>query len=401
MLLLILVILTIISILTSLYIFLYFPNKLNEKIKNSLFEIYKPINYYEFDKIIIFKLNEKPDNNNKQILLDRIKLKYGLNLKFETIDLINQGIIEISFYRNDRKYSDLENFYCYWNIENSEKIIDSDKINSVKIIVDNPPEKKPIKKQEIKAEYFSFKKELAKKKEDKKNKNIIKTETIKNIEKVKISIVIDDVGYEYLSFNSFTKLQFPITFAIIPGLKDSKKYYDLLKNKNYEIILHIPMEPIKGKQFVEKNGLFIDLSELEIRKRITNYFNEYPKAFGANNHMGSKAVTDEKLMTILMEELNNKNKFWLDSMTNEKTLAPEIAKIKNVKYFERSVFLDNQKDYFSIKKSMDRLYFEAKNKKFAVGIGHAQTFELARVLKEFYNLNKEQVEFVNLKDQIK
>jgi polysaccharide deacetylase 2 family uncharacterized protein YibQ len=114
--------------------------------------------------------------------------------------------------------------------------------------------------------------------------------------------------------------------------------------------------------------------------------------------MGSKSVTDKRLMNILLNELSKKNMFWLDSMTNINTVSKEIASNYNLQFFERNVFLDNEKDYNSIKKAVETLINEAKIKGYAIGIGHAQTKLLAPVLKEYFlKSNELSIKFVPLK----
>lgn len=374
-----------------LYTFLIFPRQLNKKIKNELIEIYKPVIYDDSKNVFILKLKEKPSYDLQLNTYKNIKEKFGLNTDFKKINSsINSGINKISFSRNNKQFNEIQPIYIFWNlnIEKEEMIAKND-----------------IKKEEIKLNYEVIENKRKNEKQEKlENPDINKfkygtyTETRLTMEKPKIAIVIDDVGYSYNSTYDFLSLGFPVTFALIPEMRDSDKFYKLFRKYDYDMLLHIPMEPIKGKKYVEKNAIYTDMDDETIKNKIRKYLEEYPDVIGANNHMGSKVIADARVMNTVLNELALKDKLWLDSMTNLNTVSKEIASIHNLTYYERDVFLDNSKNIDEIRKSMNLLIKDAKQKGQAVGIGHIQTKELAQVLKEYYN-RKDQlgVEFVPLK----
>jgi uncharacterized protein len=399
------------------YIFFFFPGKLSEKIMKDIVQNYNPAFYDDSDKTLILKLENKPDPEIQNKLHIKMKKYFGLEVFFETIhDENGSGIIRIKFFRDKKVIDGITECYIYWirngiNKTVPEKEIISSGTNSNKTI---KPETK--KNSEIKKELNTLKEEIGnnyekieeKRKNEKEEKIdekhiskiqkiIIKEKTdVKNT--VKIAIIIDDVGYSYNSTFDFLNLGIPLTFAVIPDMSESKRFYELIKKGGYEVILHIPMEPLKGKIFVEKNALFSDDNDDVLRQKMNRFLSEYPDAAGANNHMGSRIVTDSRIMNIVLEELARRNKFWLDSMTSSKTIAKEVASLYKMNYYERNVFLDNEKDYSSIKASFLKLLAEAKIKKFAIGIGHVQSKELVKVLKDFeMKTNELGFEFVTLK----
>ena len=423
---------TIFTTLTIIYVFFLFPQKLSDKIQRNLIEIYKPIDYQNFKSSFVIKLKHKSDDFVDQKFIKTVNSKYSLNVKFESINNnINKGITKIVFYKEQKKVIDKE-FYIYWNINIEKEVKKKEKnIEVIKqekrdinqennqIDLDNIQKKEKIiknKQKEFKEIKQDQKKEISYEKIEEKRKNekqekikevpVKKLQTNKHKEKpipenvYKIAIVIDDVGYSYNSTYDFLSLGFPLTFAIIPELPHSKYFYNIIKNYGYDIILHIPMEPEKGLQFVENNAITTAMNKEAIKTEIDYFFDLYPASIGANNHMGSKAVSNPSLMSAVIEELSKKEKFWLDSMTNIETVSKEITNLYNVKFYKRDVFLDNEKDISYIRNSMTTLINEAKLKGFAIGIGHIQTKELAFVLKEFYKkrgqLGFEFVSFKNL-----
>lgn len=411
----ILITLVFVSTVIVIYAFYMFPRKIAGEIKNSLISVYNPIIFEDSEATILIKLKKKPDNNENYEFYEKINNEYGFETKFEKIAAIDEkGINKITFYKNGRKNADINDVYIYWDektISEEKEIATNNSNNSVekpKISTD----KNTVQKDEKLKEYIEIKKSkemsLAKKENPVVEKNNLKIEekniVVKKKEKpkvesfAKICVIIDDVGYAYGSTEKFLSLGFPLTFAIIPDMPLSDKYYAMITAHNYDVIAHIPMEPQKGRQYVEKNGLFTDMTEGEIKGRVEKIFEKYPKAIGANNHMGSKAVTDGKLMNALIDVLAGNNKIWIDSMTNYNSLSKEMTTIYKMPYYDRDVFLDNEKDVNSIRKSMDRLVYEAKRNKFAIGIGHAQSDNLVLVLKEYYDKRESLgIEFVDIK----
>jgi len=411
----ILIALVSISSIIVIYIFHMFPKKIAGEIKKTLVSVYNPIIFEDTDATILIKLKKKPDNNENYEFYERINNEYGFEAKFEKIAAIDdKGINKITFYKNGRKNENINDVYIYWDeksVIDGKKIVTNDlKNNAEKSKISN--DKNAVQKNEKLKEYIEIKKSKEMKLEKKEKsitenspvKNEVKNIAVKKKEKpkvensAKICIIIDDVGYAYGSTEKFLALGFPLTFAIIPDMPLSDKYYEMITAHNYDVIAHIPMEPQKGRQYVEKNGLFTDMTDSEIKSRVEKIFAKYPKAIGANNHMGSKAVTDGKLMNALISVLAENNKIWIDSMTNHNSLSKEMTAIYKMPYYDRDVFLDNEKDVISIRKSMDRLVYEAKRNKFAIGIGHAQSDNLAVVLKEYYDKRDALgIEFVDLK----
>lgn len=372
------------------YTFFIFPDALNKKMKKDLIEIYKPIISDDSKNILVLKVNKKPDIELQKKTFRIIQQKYGLAIKFDKIrSNDDSGINKITFYKNNNKFNDLKPIYIFWD---ENLIIPEEIIPESEAVV-----KKEYNYEKIEEKRKKEKKEELKKPDIKQFKHVTYEKSRVVIDKPKIAIVIDDVGYSYNSTYDFLSLGFPITFALIPEMKDSDKFYSLFKEYDYEMILHIPMEPLKGKQYVEKNAIYSDMPEELIKNMIKGYLKEYPDVIGANNHMGSKVMTDARAMNVILNELSLNDKLWLDSMTNINTISKEVAALHNLSYYERDVFLDNSKNITEIRKSMNELIKEAKKKGKAIGIGHIQTKELVIVLKEYYNNRYELgVEFVPL-----
>lgn len=187
-----------------------------------------------------------------------------------------------------------------------------------------------------------------------------------------IAIVIDDLGSdEEDGVDELFKLDIPITAAIMPFLDyteiDAKRAYDA----GMEIILHLPMEPERGDpKWLSSKAVKSDLSNSQVRELVQEAFEQLQWAKGINNHMGSKIMKDEKIMKEILNVVKERNLYFLNSRTDESTVAEELCKELNIEYFYRNVFLDNERNEDYISKAMEELGRIALEKGYAVGIGH-------------------------------
>ena len=86
--------------------------------------------------------------------------------------------------------------------------------------------------------------------------------------------------------------------------------------------------------------------------------------------MGS-ALTELKLpMQWVMEVLNSRGLYFVDSRTTAGSVAADVAKANNTPSITRNVFLDNEKTPEAIDKEFKRMVKQAKEQGSAVGIGH-------------------------------
>ena len=205
----------------------------------------------------------------------------------------------------------------------------------------------------------------------------------KKVKKVgEVAIIIDDVGWNLSIIKEIEKINKPLTLSILPKAPYSKKILDELKDKNYELMLHIPLEPSPPSQCLDKGLIKVDMNEEEIREVFEDDVKEFlPYVKGINNHMGSLYTINEEKMRILLENIKEKNLFFVDSLTNSKSCGYKIAKELGIKTGKRDVFLDISNDPENINKKIDELLKIAKEKGSAIAIGHAKK-ETIKVLKE-------------------
>ena len=212
--------------------------------------------------------------------------------------------------------------------------------------------------------------------------------------KPQIAIVIDDFGANLNIGKKFIDLDIPITVAILPKLAYSIILAEYAQKKEKEIILHLPMEARDPKHNPGPGAILTAMDEEDIRREIRRNLGEVPYTVGVNNHMGSKATTNSRVMRIVMDELKRENKFFIDSLTIKSSLGYKLAKEYKIPALKRDIFIDNEKNEDYILRQLEELVSIARENGYAVGIGHVhiQTF---RALEKFLaGTVRDEIEFV-------
>ena len=197
-----------------------------------------------------------------------------------------------------------------------------------------------------------------------------------------IVIIIDDFGYrDDIVSEGFLSLDADITFAIIPGHQNSKVFAAKADQNGYEVIVHMPMESTNETRGEKEYKLTTSMTSDEIESRVEKVISEFPEAVGMNNHQGSKATSDKRIMNIVGNVLKRHGKYFIDSRTSSETVAETTMRSRGVPTIRRHVFLDNEDKNNKIREQLYKLADKAELKGLAVGIGHAKTNTL-KVLKQ-------------------
>ena len=197
-----------------------------------------------------------------------------------------------------------------------------------------------------------------------------------------IVIIIDDFGYRDDKVSEgFLLLDANLTFAVIPGHNNSKVFAAKAKQRGFEVIVHMPMESTTKTPGEKEYILTTSMTSTEIEKRVEQVIAEFPEAVGMNNHQGSKATADKRIMNIVSNILKRHGKYFIDSRTTAESVAETTMRSRGIPTMRRHVFLDNENKKFKIREQLYKLADKAESKGLSVGIGHAKlnTFE---VLKE-------------------
>ncbi len=198
--------------------------------------------------------------------------------------------------------------------------------------------------------------------------------------------VFDDAGHNLNQLEHFLQLPFACTIAVLPQLPYSLQAAESSRKAGKEVILHQPMQSVNPAIDPGPGAITPDLSAAEIRAITRKNIEELWPLAGMNNHEGSLMTADKDAMRAVLDVVQEKKIFFLDSRTTPKTVVPQVAKEKNMKIWQRAVFIDNKKTRTAMKSEIEKGLGIARKKGYAILIGHVGTTELAQLLQELYPL---------------
>ena len=195
-----------------------------------------------------------------------------------------------------------------------------------------------------------------------------------SVEPPKVAIIIDDFGNHTKTAYAFFDLDGPLNCAFLPKRPFTKKSIELAKEKGHQIMLHLPMEPYRSHITNPGNlAVWTYMTDEDIRKTVIAALDAVSGAIGADNHMGSKAMEDERVITAVLKVFKERNLFFIDSETTAKTVLNKVAKNLSVKTRANRVFLDNEKELSYVIKRIRLLGDIAIRDGEVIGIGHVNT----------------------------
>jgi polysaccharide deacetylase 2 family uncharacterized protein YibQ len=217
----------------------------------------------------------------------------------------------------------------------------------------------------------------------------------------KIVIIIDDSGYKSRDCDHLADIDVPVTISILPNLAYSKKVAECASVQGKEVMLHMPLEPhIFREKYPEDYFIKTNMSSTQITKRFAEALKSVPHVKGINNHEGSKATEDSRVMYLIFKELAKKNLFFVDSKVTSKSVCRPLADKMGLPFASRDVFLDNVNERAAIEKQFTELAAKAREQGTAVAIGHARELSWEVMTEQIKILKAQGFQFITVQQLI-
>ena len=207
-----------------------------------------------------------------------------------------------------------------------------------------------------------------------------------------IAIVIDDFDDAPIAAH-FCAIPQPLTFSVLPKADRAQALVERVRASGHEVLVHLPMEP-KGGASPGANAILVSLDDAEIRRRVRRALQNVPHARGINNHMGSKATADERVMRLVLSELKDRKLLFLDSRTTASSVAYQLAVDMDIMAFKRDLFIDEAADAQAIQGRLWELAATAARVGQAIGLGHNRRETLIALLAVLPQLERRGFRFV-------
>jgi polysaccharide deacetylase 2 family uncharacterized protein YibQ len=192
-----------------------------------------------------------------------------------------------------------------------------------------------------------------------------------------VAIIIDDIGFDLSVLRRLANIPAPIAFAVIPYTPHAAEAAEFLYKRKREILLHLPMEPLSYPKVSPGAGaLMVNMDKSQIIKQLREDLTAVPHASGVNNHMGSRFMEDPSRLKIVMEELETRGLYFIDSRTSPHSLGKEAASQAGIRFAERNIFIDHKPGYEAAIQTLRKISSPDKrngNPQLLIGHPHVDT----------------------------
>ncbi len=211
--------------------------------------------------------------------------------------------------------------------------------------------------------------------------------------RARLALIVDDCGQWLHIEEGYIALPIPLTLAILPEVRYTTRIADEAHAAGKGVMLHLPMQPIAALD-PGPGKIMVAMNDETIEAQTARDIDAVPYAEGANNHEGSRATSDPRVMAAVMRVFKRRGLFFIDSRTIATTVAQQTARAYGVPNAARNVFLDDRNTVPAVEAQLRLAARIALAHGSAIAIGHPRPATLAAVRALYPELEREGITFV-------
>jgi polysaccharide deacetylase 2 family uncharacterized protein YibQ len=209
-----------------------------------------------------------------------------------------------------------------------------------------------------------------------------------------LALIVDDCGQWLDTERAFVAMPIPLTLSVLPDVRYTQTIAREAARAGKGVMLHLPMETVSGLNPGPGN-VTTKMTDAQIEAQVRNDLAQVPLARGVNNHEGSKASADVRVMRDVAQTIAAQGHlFFIDSRTSPASVAQRVASQYGIPSASRDVFLDDDSNVAAIEQQLRVAASIALRKGRAIAIGHPRPSTLEAVRALAPQLQAEGVQFV-------
>jgi polysaccharide deacetylase 2 family uncharacterized protein YibQ len=220
-----------------------------------------------------------------------------------------------------------------------------------------------------------------------------------NAGRIRIALILDDVGFDEGALEEAASIDGDLNFAILPNAPHAADSARFLTGRGFEILCHLPMEPDDERNSPGSGAVLSSMSDDAVRQTTLASLRAVPNARGVNNHMGSRATADPRVMRDVLSALPQ-GIYFIDSRTTPHSVGEATARKLDIRTASRDVFLDDVRTTSAVRRQLAELLALAGQKGHAVGIGHMYPVTLSVLKEEMPRLRRKGIRFVKASELV-
>jgi uncharacterized protein len=213
----------------------------------------------------------------------------------------------------------------------------------------------------------------------------------------RLALIIDDCGQWPETERGFIALPVALTLSVLPHVRYGDEIARSAHAAGKGVMLHLPMEPRSGID-PGPGRITTAMDDAAIAAQVSADIAAVPLATGVNNHEGSRATSDDRVMRDIAAVLAEHHLFFIDSRTVASSVAARDAVAAGVPSAARDVFLDDVANVDAVEAQLRRAAAIAKERGSAIAIGHPRASTLLAVRALLPELERDGISFVDAAD---
>ena len=217
----------------------------------------------------------------------------------------------------------------------------------------------------------------------------------------RITIILDDWGMNASLVEDAVAVGRPLTLSILPHLAHSEEIAESAHAAGLGVMLHMPMQAKNLKAPRESRTIRTVSTDEEIARYLEEALSSVPFVQGVNNHQGSAATSDTRVMRTTLSYLKSKGLFFVDSRVIATSVGAKIAAETGLRFASRDVFIDNVATVEAISAQLREAIRIARKKGNCIVIGHDKKVTLQAIRQMVPEIEKNGVKLVSVEDLLK
>lgn len=210
-----------------------------------------------------------------------------------------------------------------------------------------------------------------------------------------MAVIVDDLGVRSLeNARRFCLLGQTVTLSVLPFQKHTREVVELAVETGTPYLLHMPMEPKAASEKPGEGAILAADSNEAIERKLALAFDSVSGAPGMNNHMGSRATEDIRVMETTLSYLRDNGLFFVDSRTSLTSVAYTVAQRIRVKCAVMTGYLDVIDERESIRRQLRTLAAAAFEQGEVIVICHDRPNTIEVLEQELPRLVEKGIRFV-------
>jgi polysaccharide deacetylase 2 family uncharacterized protein YibQ len=223
------------------------------------------------------------------------------------------------------------------------------------------------------------------------------TPTVK-VARARLAIIIDDAGQWLQTERAFIALPIPLTLAVLPDVRYTRTIARDAMLSGKGVMLHLPMQPISNLN-PGPGKITTQMNDAQIVAQVNADLADVPFVQGVNNHEGSKATADPRVMRDVADAVEQHGHlFFVDSLTSPDSIAAATTSAAGIPTLRRNVFLDDVANVRYIEGQLGEAASLARADGEAIAIGHPRPTTLEALEAMIPRIEAEGVRFVLVRD---